>query len=65
MSEADAARPILVIHAPIDEAFARGYLAPALGGVRILVPASYLQQAQSVIEAYGRGDFELDEHADV
>ncbi|MEW6024681.1 MAG: DUF2007 domain-containing protein [Pseudomonadota bacterium] len=40
-------------------------LAPALGGVRILVPASYLQQAQSVIEAYGRGDFELDEHADV
>ena len=32
MSEADAARPILVIHAPLDEAFARGYLAPALGG---------------------------------
>ena len=26
-------------------------LAPALGGVRILVPATYLQQAQAVIEA--------------
>jgi len=40
-------------------------LAPALGGVRILVPASYLQQAQAVIEAHGRGEFELDENADV
>jgi len=40
-------------------------LAPALGGVRILVPAEYLQQAQEVIEAFGRGDFELDEHTDV
>ena len=40
-------------------------LAPALGGVRILVPASYLQQAQAVIEAYGRGEFELDEDAEV
>jgi len=40
-------------------------LAPALGGVRILVPASYLQQAQAVIEAYGRGEFELDEDAEL
>lgn len=40
-------------------------LAPALGGVRILVPASYLQQAQAVIEAYGRGEFALDEDAEV
>ncbi|MCC2960872.1 DUF2007 domain-containing protein [Massilia sp. IC2-278] len=40
-------------------------LAPALGGVRILVPASYLQQAQAVIEAYGRGEFSLDEDAEV
>ncbi len=40
-------------------------LAPALGGVRILVPATYLQQAQAVIEAFGRGEFELDENVDV
>ena len=36
-------------------------LAPALGGVRILVPSTYLQQAQAVIEAFGRGEFELDD----
>ena len=40
-------------------------LAPALGGVRILVPATYLPQAQAVIEAFGRGEFALDENADV
>jgi len=40
-------------------------LAPALGGVRILVPAPYLQQAQEVIGAFGRGEFELDEDAEV
>ena len=40
-------------------------LAPALGGVRILVPASYVQQAQSVMDAFQRGDFALDENSDV
>jgi hypothetical protein len=40
-------------------------LAPALGGVRILVPASHLQQAQAAIEAFRRGEFALDEDADV
>ncbi|MBW8896644.1 MAG: DUF2007 domain-containing protein [Massilia sp.] len=40
-------------------------LAPALGGVRILVPQDYLQQAQAVLEAFGRGEFELGEDADV
>ena len=39
-------------------------LAPALGGVRILVPADHLQQAQAVIEAFGRGEFALDDDAD-
>jgi WD40 repeat protein len=33
MSDPPAPRPILVLHAPSDEAFARGYLAPALGGL--------------------------------
>ena len=40
-------------------------LAPALGGVRILVPASFVQQAQSVIDAFKRGEFALDENSDV
>jgi hypothetical protein len=40
-------------------------LAPALGGVRILVPEDYLQQAQAVLDAFQRGEFALDEDADV
>ena len=40
-------------------------LAPALGGVRILVPATYVQQAQATIEAFQRGEFALDEDSDV
>ena len=40
-------------------------LAPALGGVRILVPQAHLQQAESVLEALRRGEFELGEDADV
>ena len=40
-------------------------LTPAMGGVRILAPASYLQQAKEVIDAFNRGEFQLDENADV
>ena len=40
-------------------------LAPALGGVRILVPADHLQQAQAVLEAFARGEFALGDDADV
>jgi len=40
-------------------------LAPALGGVRILVPEDHLAQAQAVLEAYQRGEYALDEDADV
>lgn len=40
-------------------------LAPALGGVRILVPQDHLLQAQAVLEAFARGEFELGEDADV
>ena len=38
-------------------------LAPALGGVRLLVDAEHVQQAYSVLEALARGDYALDEHA--
>lgn len=40
-------------------------ISPAMGGVRVLVPASFLQQAQDVLDAYARGDFTLSEDADV
>ena len=40
-------------------------LTPALGGVRILAPQSYMQQAQEVIAAFNRGEYQLDENADV
>lgn len=40
-------------------------LAPALGGMRILAPRDYLQQAHAVLAAFERGEFALDEDADV
>jgi hypothetical protein len=40
-------------------------IAPALGGVRILAPAEYLQQAEAILAAYERGDYQLDENTDV
>ncbi|MET3118084.1 hypothetical protein AAKU64_002310 [Undibacterium sp. GrIS 1.8] len=40
-------------------------LTAALGGVRILVPESYLQQSQEVIAAFNRGDYRLDDNVDV
>ena len=40
-------------------------IAPALGGVRVLVPESFLQQARDILDALARGDYELGEDADV
>lgn len=40
-------------------------LTPALGGVRILVPQDYVQQAHAVIEAFNRGEYQLDDDVDV
>lgn len=37
----------------------------ALGGVRLMVPASDLAQAQDMLAAYERGDFTLADDADV
>ncbi|MES2130201.1 MAG: DUF2007 domain-containing protein [Pseudomonadota bacterium] len=37
----------------------------ALGGVRILVPESFLAQAQAIIAAFERGDYQLNENDDV
>jgi Putative prokaryotic signal transducing protein len=43
---------------------AHSLLTPAIGGVRILVPATWLTQAQDVIAAFERGDFRLDDDFD-
>jgi hypothetical protein len=40
-------------------------LTAAVGGVRVLVPESYLQQAGEVIAAFNRGDFTLKDDEDV
>lgn len=36
-------------------------LAPALGGVRVLVPGDHVQDAHAVLEGLARGDYALDE----
>jgi hypothetical protein len=40
-------------------------IAPALGGVRILVPAAHLEEARQVLDAFERGAFALGDDADV
>jgi hypothetical protein len=35
-----------------------GLTTPALGSVQVLVPASYRQQAEQILEAYQSGQFE-------
>lgn len=40
-------------------------LTPAIGGVRILVPAAYVAQAQEVLATFERGDLRLDDDTDV
>lgn len=40
-------------------------LTAAVGGVSILVPESYLQQAHEIIEAFNRGDFQLADDEDI
>jgi hypothetical protein len=40
-------------------------LTAAVGGVRVLVPESYLQQASEIIAAFNRGDYALKDDEDV
>ncbi|HEY0488456.1 MAG TPA: DUF2007 domain-containing protein [Telluria sp.] len=40
-------------------------MSPALGGVRILVPASHLDEARRVLDAFESGAFAIGEDADV
>lgn len=56
---------IPAVVADANHAQADQLIAPAMGGVRVLVPQSYLQQAGEVLEALARGDFALGDDADV
>jgi Zn-dependent alcohol dehydrogenase len=40
-------------------------LAPALGGVSVLAPQAFLADARAVMAAFERGEYALDEDADV
>ena len=56
------------IPAELDDAnMAQAYFGAvtALGGVPVMVPPRYLLQAMDVLAAYERGDFALDDDADV
>jgi len=55
--------PAAVDGANLAQAYAGAVM--ALGGVRVMVAAPYLQQAVEVLAAYERGDFALDDGVDV
>jgi hypothetical protein len=44
---------------------ANSLLTVAVGGVRVLVPQKFVEQAHEVVAALERGDFQLDDDADV
>ena len=56
---------IPAVVADANHAQADQMIAPAMGGGRVLVPESYMQQAAEVLEALARGDFALSDDADV
>ncbi len=60
-----AAAGIPAVVADANHAQADQLIAPAMGGVRVLVPQAYLQQAAEVLAAFARGDLALDDDADV
>ena len=56
---------IPAVVADANHAQADQLIAPAMGGVRVLVPGDYVQQAGEVLQALARGEFELNDDADV
>lgn len=60
-----AAAGVPAVLADVNLVQANALWTAALGGVRILVPECHLQQAHAIIEAYERGEFALDDEADV
>ena len=69
--EAHTARGCLVaagipaVVADINHIQANQLLAPAMGGVRVLVPEAFIAQSEEVLAALARGDFAIGDDADV
>jgi Zn-dependent alcohol dehydrogenase len=55
--------PAVLGDANLVQAYAGAVM--GLGGVRVLVPQRYLQQALEALAAYERGEFALDDEVDV
>lgn len=70
-TDAHLARGFLVasgipaVVADANHAQAYEMLAPAMGGVRVLAPEEYLEEAQRLLASRDAGDFALDDDADV
>ena len=60
-----AASGIPAVVADANHAQADLLIAPAMGGVRVLVPLSHVDDARALLAARERGDFALDDNADV
>ncbi|MES2324706.1 MAG: DUF2007 domain-containing protein [Pseudomonadota bacterium] len=56
---------IPAVVADANHAQADQLILPAMGGVRVLVPESFMQQSQEVLAARERGDYALADDADV
>ena len=69
--EAHTARGCLVaagipaVVADVNHIQANQLLAPAMGGVRVLVPEAFVAQSEEVLAALARGDFAISDDADV
>lgn len=60
-----AASGIPAVVADANHAQADLLIAPAMGGVRVLVPLRHIDDAKALLAARERGDFALDDNADV
>lgn len=60
-----ASSGIPAVVADANHAQADLLIAPAMGGVRVLVPLSHVDDARALLAARERGDFALDDNADV
>ncbi len=70
-TDAHLARGFLVaagipaVVADANHAQAYELIAPAMGGVRVLAPQEYLEEAKRLLALREHGDFALDDNADV
>jgi len=55
--------PAVIADEHLVQAYSLG--SSAIGGVRVLVPKSHVDRAREIIDAYNRGEYALDEDADI